>query len=97
MGDRRFQRWDRDGDGAVTEAEMVEAAHEHLALRIGKMFARLDRNDDGRLERAEIEARADARFERMDADGDGRVPIADIRARWQERMHHRRGEVRSQD
>ena len=90
FGDGRFQRWDRDSDGAVTEAEMIEAAQERIANRVGKMFARMDRNGDGRLERAELDAMGDARFERMDTDGDGRISVQEIEARWQGR-HGRTG------
>lgn len=85
FGDARFQRWDRDSNGVVTEAEMIEAAQERIAARVGKMFARMDRNGDGRLERAELDAMGSARFERMDADGDGRISIEEIRARWRGR------------
>lgn len=85
FGDERFQRWDSDSDGIVTEAEMIKAAQERIAARVGKMFARMDRNGDGRLERAELDAMGSARFERMDADGDGRISVEEIRARWRGR------------
>lgn len=87
FGDMRFQRWDRDSDGVVTEAEMVEAAQERAARRMAKMFARLDTNGDGRLEYAELEAMGAARFDGMDADGDGRLSLEEAQARWQARQH----------
>lgn len=82
FGDRRFADWDRDGDGWVSEAEMIEAAQERVVLGVAKVFARLDTNGDGRLERAELEAGGTALFDRIDADGDGRVSIEEVRARW---------------
>lgn len=97
MSDERFGRWDRDGDGAVTEAEMVAAAQERIAERVAKMFARMDGNGDGRIERAELDAAGDARFERMDADDDGSVSFQEIRARWQKWRHGTDGEARPEN
>jgi Ca2+-binding EF-hand superfamily protein len=77
----RFLRWDTDGDGVITEAEMLAAAQERIARRIAKKFARMDRNGDGRVERAEFDDRGAARFARLDTDGDGRVSREEIRAR----------------
>lgn len=97
MRDERFRLWDRDGDGAVSEAEMVAVAQERIAARVAKMFARMDGNGDGRIERAELDAAGEARFERMDADGDGRASFQEIRARWQKRHHGTDGEVRPEN
>ena len=77
----RFLRLDSDGDGVITEAEMLAAAQERIARRIAKKFARMDRNGDGRVERAEFDDRGAARFARLDNDGDGRVSREEIRAR----------------
>jgi len=93
-GARLLERLDRDGDGAVTEAELIAAADERVARRVGKMFARMDRNGDGRLERAQLDAAGDARFERMDADGDGRIAAGEVRGRWPAGRHGKGG-VRS--
>lgn len=93
----RFLRWDRDGDGAATESEMLAAAQERLARRMGKVFARMDRNGDGRIELAELDRLDGARFERMDTDGDGRVTIAELRARWRDRWHGHDDEARTAD
>ena len=87
----RFLRWDGDGDGTITEAEMLAAAQARIAWRIAKRFARMDRNGDGRVERAEFDDRGSARFARLDTDGDGRVSQAEIRARPHDR---RRGSRR---
>jgi Ca2+-binding EF-hand superfamily protein len=83
----RFLHWDSDGDNAITEAEMLTAAQARMARRIAKMFARMDRNGDGRVERSEFDDHGAARFARLDTDGDGRVSGEEIRAR----PHQRRG------
>ena len=77
----RFLRLDGDGDGAITEAEMVAAAQVRIARRIAKKFARMDLNGDDRVERAEFDDRGAARFARLDSDGDGQVSQEEIRAR----------------
>jgi Ca2+-binding EF-hand superfamily protein len=85
----RFLHWDSDGDDAITEAEMLTAAQARMARRIAKMFARMDRNGDGRVERAEFDDHGAARFARLDTDGDGRVSREEIRARPHERRRGR--------
>ena len=77
----RFLRMDSDGDGVITEEEMRAAAQKRIARRIAKKFARLDRNGDGRVERAEFDDHGAARFARLDTDGDGRVSQEEFRAR----------------
>jgi hypothetical protein len=89
----RFLRWDSDGDGVITEAEMVAAAQARVARRIAKKFARMDRNGDGRIERTEFDDIAAARFARLDTDGDGRVSREEIRARRHERRHGRHDDL----
>lgn len=46
----------------------------------GRMFDRLDANNDGKVDRLEIEQARDAHFARFDADGDGRVTEAEFEA-----------------
>ena len=65
----------------VTEEEMLVSAQERIARRIVNQFARMDRNGDGRVERAEFDNRGATRFARLDSDGDGRVSREEIRAR----------------
>jgi Ca2+-binding EF-hand superfamily protein len=77
----RFLRMDTDGDGVITEEEMQTAAQQRIARRIAKKIARLDKNGDGRVERAEFDEHGVARFARLDTDGDGRVSHEEFRAR----------------
>ena len=89
----RFLRWDGDGDGVITEDEMLAAAQARIARRIAKKFARMDQNGDGRVERAEFDDRGAARFARLDADGDGRITQEEIRAGRHERWRRRHGDL----
>jgi len=69
-----FQTLDVDGDGVVTQAEMDK--------RFGDIVARMDRNDDGQLDRADRGERADrgARPDRADRDQRDRGPDEKPRA-----------------
>ncbi|CAG0993890.1 MAG: acid-shock protein [Rhizobiaceae bacterium] len=53
MAQRMVERFDTDGDGALTKAEVDS--------RQKKMFALLDRNDDGKIVRDEMPRRGDGR------------------------------------
>jgi Ca2+-binding EF-hand superfamily protein len=81
IGEVRFLRMDSDGDGVITEVEMQAAAQKRIARRIAKKIAWLDKNGDGRVERAEFDEHGAARFARLDTDGDGRVSQEEFRAR----------------
>ncbi len=66
--DRRFDRMDANGDGAVTSEEMGDEGG-----RGARMLERADADNDGRITRAEMQAGTVAMFRRMDANGDGKV------------------------
>jgi len=51
MARRLIERFDTDGDGALTAAE--------IQSRQKKMFALMDRNDDGKIEKGEMPRRGD--------------------------------------
>jgi len=89
----QFLRWDSDGDGVIAEAEMLAAAQAHLARRIAKKFARMDRNGDGRVERAEFDDTGAARLARLDTDGDGQVSREEIRAYRHDRRRGRHNDL----
>lgn len=85
-----FLRLDTDGDGIITEAEMLERMQKRIAEHVAKRFAMMDRNGDGRVERTEFEETGTARFVRMDTDGDGRVSSEEFRAQphgWERSRH----------
>jgi hypothetical protein len=81
MGAVMFLQLDADGDGVITEAEMLEAAQARIARMIAIKFARLDQNGDGQVERAEFDDHGAARFTRLDTDGDGMISGEEIHAR----------------
>ena len=93
----RFLRLDTDGDRVITEAEMLAAAQARVARRIARKFARMDRNGDGSVERAEFDERGAARFARLDTDGDDRVSREEIRARPHERRRGRHDDLLPDD
>lgn len=82
---KMIERFDTDGDGQITEAEVE-------ALKAEK-FAEADANGDGGLTMAEIEAykeaerakrieaRKQAMFERRDTDGNGVISIDEFETR----------------
>ena len=58
---------DTDGDGMVSQAEFLAAGGKQGTAR---RFATLDKNADGLLDTAEIDAMLTRRFTRMDGNGD---------------------------
>ena len=58
--ERRFNRADKDEDGRITLAEMVEPRR--------KAFAKLDANSDGKLSFEEWSVKTIGKFETADAD-----------------------------
>ena len=58
---------DTDGDGMVSQAEFLAAGGKQGT---GRRFATLDKNADGLLDTAEIDAMLTRRFARMDGNGD---------------------------
>ena len=85
MADRRFERTDTDGDGAISREEDAAARAQKDARREQMRERRLQRFDtdgDGRISDAEREAARASRLQRgdrprMDADGDGLVTRAE--------------------
>jgi hypothetical protein len=81
----RMMAADTDGDGRISLAEWTAQMSGRRGGGGGgggydpaAMFARMDANHDGFLDKAEIDAASAERFRRMDANGDG-VVTADER------------------
>ncbi|HMI93429.1 MAG TPA: hypothetical protein VK509_18785 [Polyangiales bacterium] len=82
-----FERLDLNGDGFVTADEMTEA-HASMKGRFGKgggqhgakRFERLDSDNNGAVDKAEIAAHAKQRFERLDADKNGALSKDELAA-----------------
>lgn len=67
--EKRFNRADKDDDGRVTRAELLEPRR--------KAFAKLDRNGDGRLAFEEWAVRTVAKFDGADDDGNGALTASE--------------------
>jgi len=67
---RRFDRSDKDENGRITLAELVEPRR--------KAFAKLDVNSDGRLSFEEWAAKSIDKFEGADADGNKALTRAEF-------------------
>lgn len=70
--ERRFNRQDRDKDGAVSRDEFLAARR--------KSFDRLDKNNDGQLGFEEYAAATVARFEKADRNNDKRLTRSEFAA-----------------
>lgn len=68
--ERKLMAADTNGDGRVSRDEFVAAAKSGKGDP-AKRFARIDRNGDGMLDKAEIDAMLARRFARLDTDGNG--------------------------
>lgn len=74
-----FTKLDADQDGKITPEEAAaprRARQDRMRQQADKRFAAADVDGDGRISRAEAEAkmpRLAARFEKLDADGDGQL------------------------
>jgi len=80
MGNVKFLRWDYDGDGVVTEQEVIDHMMERIRQRIAKRFEKYDANGDGRIEHAEFAEADKAAFAGKDANGDGVLDGDELRA-----------------
>jgi hypothetical protein len=67
--EKRFDRADKDDNGTITLAELVEPRR--------KPFAKLDLNRDGRLSFEEWAVKTIDKFKTADSDGNGRLTRAE--------------------
>ncbi|WP_293976074.1 signal transduction protein [Sphingomonas sp.] len=81
----RMMALDSNGDGRISEKEFearpgAPKATGRRAKLAGRIFGRLDTNDDGALDSGEMDAMLAKRFERMDTDGNGTLSAAEREA-----------------
>ena len=69
---------DRDGDGSVSFGEFANVVNESIGRRVATRFRQLDRNQDGRCTRAEVNKMGVERFARFDLDNDGLFTAAEL-------------------
>jgi len=82
FGLQRFSKADTDGDGVLSEAELVAAAQARAAERVTKMVERFDKNGDGALSPEEM-PRPDAErsammFDVIDSDDNGTITVEEF-------------------
>ena len=80
--DREFSRFDRNGDGVVSQADigMIAQFRPDIAQRFNAFIARADANHDGRVTRSEFSSAPAPIFERADTNHDGAVDRAELAA-----------------
>ena len=74
-------KFDKNGDGRVTIAEMPAATRlPGIKGIMIKVFKQNDTSGDGALSREELAARAEVRFTQLDTSADGYLDAAEIKA-----------------
>lgn len=76
--DRRFARFDKNGDGAVDASDFETAAAERVDFATKRFLKRFDADSDGKVSKDEFERFAKQRFVMLDLDDDGRITEADL-------------------
>ncbi len=66
-----FARYDVNGDGMLTRAEVMRFFPPQLADRIDAAFSRLDLKGDGLISREEFDRESDRLFRQLDTNGYG--------------------------
>jgi Ca2+-binding EF-hand superfamily protein len=85
-----FWRMDRNGDGAVTKEEFMQAAQRRMTRRVAFLFARLDDNRNGIISRDEFVDAPNRLFRRFDANDDGVVTREEVQTAMANFRHERR-------
>lgn len=74
-------KFDKNGDGRVTIAEMPAATRlPGIKGIMVKVFKQNDTSGDGALSRDELAARAEVRFTELDTNADGYLDAAEVKA-----------------
>jgi Ca2+-binding EF-hand superfamily protein len=86
----QFKAADKNGDGFVDKAEFTAFDTERRAAfgarnpdarseaRVGRIFAALDADNDGKISAAEWKASGERRFGRFDRDGNGVIEAGEL-------------------
>ena len=81
--ERRFKSMDKDANGMISAEESTARKHgrKHGRKKYGgkRVFARLDGNGDGQIDRGESQAAWLSWFERLDSNGDQVVTVEEVR------------------
>ena len=94
---KMLEKFDRNGDGQLDEAERQEARafrEARRAERQQEMLAKFDTNRDGKLDDAERKVARDQRremvFKKIDTDGNGVISLEEFKAAEMPRGKHGR-------
>lgn len=91
--EKRFSRFDADGDGTVSTAEVDAHLKKHLERRRARLLERFDKDGNGSITQAEFSMQTAQMFERADEDQDGAISRAEadklrkhMRGKWRRHM-----------
>jgi hypothetical protein len=71
-----FSKMDVDGDGALTQTEFAtrgKQQSEESKTRLTEAFAKLDKDADGSVSLADLDAKSKREFKKFDADANGEI------------------------
>jgi hypothetical protein len=85
--ERRFRRYDGDGDGMVVKDEYMavrmRAGRHGQAPKYSQLeaqFASMDANKDGKVTKGEFLAMGESQYKSSDGNGDGKISVWEYRA-----------------
>ena len=92
--EKRFKRFDTDGDGVVSSAEIDAHLMKRVERHRAHILKRFDRDDDGAVSRAEFDRQVARMFDLADENDDGQVSReearemrAEMRSHWRHKWH----------
>jgi hypothetical protein len=83
----RVTDFDKDGTAGLSEAEFTQLFVSMMKDRIERRFSRLDANDDGVIDAAELQKPATRMIRWIDEDGDDAVSIKEAKMAMEKRRH----------
>ncbi len=96
FAEKKFSRFDVDGDGSVSAAEIDAHLKKRMEKRRARILERFDTDGNGTITQAEFSAQAQQMFERVDADKNGaitRPEAKDMRRHFRAQWHRHMDEM----
>lgn len=75
---RKFDKFDLDGDGFITETELKTAIAQKAAANQGKLIDKLDKDGDKKISKDEAKGKIAQYFIDIDANGDGYLDLKEL-------------------
>ena len=88
FADRRFVRFDADGDGTVTSEEVKAHLMQRVERQHKRLMRRFDTDGDGKVTQAEYGERVATMFDLIDKNDDGAISREEAQ-KMRKRMHMR--------